>query len=218
MKKRLKHIIATTLLCGFFFTNTSAETSPIESEIVQIGGNAKGMVEHSVYSDYDTMYRLAAALGRPIRKLPKEWEGYHIIAVMLSLRPDDNPPVILCPDREPDRIETGAEREFYLWDVPAKPYVHAIGPIHVYYAKDMDDFFVVSITPRDWALDPVEEPNGMHLVGLSDFDAYEAVDQKNPVRDGEGGARRYLAYKVLTDDESLSEQDLKGFLLSLPWH
>lgn len=225
MKQLTLYLIAAMLLCGLLFTNAAAEDCPIESEFVQIGGNDNGMVEHSVYSDYDTMYRLAAALGRSVRELPKEWNGYHLMAVMLSLRPDENPPQIIRPDRAPDRIEMGEEMEFYLWDVPAKPFVDAIGPIHVYYAKDTDDLFateytddlfVVTITPWDWIPDPVEEPNGMHLAGFDSAHAYEAYDQKNPVQPMENGPYKYLRYSASIYHEGLSVQNFKEFLINLP--
>lgn len=217
MKKQLlKCFFVSMFLCGILFSNSAATDNPLESEVIQIGGTQTAMIEHSFYSDYETMYKLTAARGWNVRILPEQWKEYRVSAVMLSLRPDSNAPPIIRPDREPDRIVRDFDNEFSLWDAPARPYVDAFGSIHVYYSNDKEDLFVVTLTPREWVPNNVEESNGMHLLGLQDFDHYEAVDQKNPIQPGENGRCKYLVYRSLTNDASWSKQNFEEFLLSLP--
>lgn len=227
MKQLLPYFIATLLLCTFPFAKAAATDIPLESEIVQIGGNPTGMVEHSVYADADTMYRLMAARGWAIRELPQEWNGYHLFAVMLSLRTKENPPAIARPNRLPDRIEMGEEQPFYMWNVPAEPFLPSIGAVHVYYvknrealftAKPTDDIFVITITPRDWTPIPPEAPNGMHLAGLNDDQEYEAFDPQNPIQLDENTPPQHLLYKGYIHDHGhgLTAHDLETFLLNLP--
>lgn len=217
MKRLITCFLAALLLCGLLFAQAAVASEPLESEMVQVGGNEKGMVTHSVYADYDTLYRLAPALGLTLRELPKAWNGYELIAVMLSLRPGDNPPAIIRPDREPDRIEMGENGPFSLWNVPAGPFLHAIGAVHVYYAKDMEDFFALTITTQDWVADPVQEANGMHLIGLNDEQVYEAIDQLHPASPGEDGQQKYVLYKTTIYDEGVTTGAFEELLISLPF-
>lgn len=216
MRWFFKCITATVLLCGLLFTKAAAKDSQFESEVVQIGGTQTAMIEHSLYSDCETMYKLTAARGWIVRKLPDVWKGYRILNVQLSFNLDNNPPLIIRPSREPDRIIRTADNELSLWNVPAKLYTDVFAGVSVYYTNDRDNLFLITFVSRNWVPNTIEEPNGMHVLGVQDFDYYEAVDQKNPIQAGENGKHEYLVYKVLTDDEGLSEKDLKEYLLSLP--